>query len=129
MRSIILITILSSMGFSAQAFQGEITFKQEDGTTFKGHLKGDEWFSWVENKQTQVIKYNSQSKNYEYGKIADVNGTLDLVPNGLKVNNEETNTSTSAIQSKSSASPTKVDKTLLKQIWKNKRAKALSHRR
>lgn len=46
MRKTILLTIsIATLAFGAPAFKGDIEFKQKDGTTFDGKLKGDEWFN------------------------------------------------------------------------------------
>ncbi len=119
MKKLLLILALISAGVSAPAYKGEITFKQSDGSTFAGHIKGDEWFSWVEDKQQNIIKYNTQSKNYEYAEVIDINGVLDLAPAGTEV--------TESNSSKVSALRPQIDKSVLSQIWKRKRSEALSH--
>jgi len=119
MKKLLLVLALISLGVSAPAYKGEITFKQSDGSTFSGHLKGDEWFSWVEDKQQNVIKYNTQSKNYEYAEVITVNGILDLAPSGTKV--MESNSS------RVSALGVSIDRNILSQIWKRKREEALNH--
>ena len=32
-----------------------ITFAQPDGSTFQAHLKGDEYFSWIETGKKMVL--------------------------------------------------------------------------
>ncbi|HIP59521.1 MAG TPA: hypothetical protein EYH01_03730 [Campylobacterales bacterium] len=118
MRKIILLTTsIATLAFGAPAFTGDIEFKQQDGTTFDGKLKGDEWFNWVEDKSDHIIKYNNQSKNFEYGMLEEVNGEIDLVPSGTKVH---------PTLSTLSAEKSKIDQSILLEIWKQKREKALS---
>ena len=117
----LLILCIPMTTFAVSAYNGAIKFKQNDGSTFSGKLKGDEWFHWVEDKSGHVIKYNRQSKNYEYGIIKEINGTLDLLPSGIRVGDEtkQANSSAPALQ--------KINKKALSKIWKQKRNKALHH--
>ena len=52
--------------FGVMASQEDINFKQNDGSTFKANLQGDEWFNWVQTKDGYVAKHNHATKNYEY---------------------------------------------------------------
>lgn len=62
MKKLVLILTLGAMCMAAPAFQGEIDFKQKDGSSFKGELKGDEYFSWVEDTQGNIIKFNNEDR-------------------------------------------------------------------
>jgi len=117
-KKLILILSIITAGVSAPAYQGDIEFKQSDGTKFIGNLKGDEWFHWVEDKQNHIIKYNSQSKNYEYALLEEINGTIELLPSGSKVADSTANRSSANIPS--------IDRSRLMEIWKRKRNKANS---
>jgi len=117
---LILSVILPLSLLAVPAYKGELTFKQKDGNTFKGKLHGDEWFHWISDKNGNIIVYNRQSKRYEYGKVQEIDGALDLIPSGVKVYQ----TPPSAIQG---VMPQKVSKDILLRIWKTKRDKALSH--
>ena len=75
MKKILLMIVLSVSLFGVPAYHGEIVFKQSDSSTFKGRLKGDPWFNWVETDDGYVAKYNENSKNYEY-MILDANDEL-----------------------------------------------------
>jgi hypothetical protein len=48
------------------AYRGVITFKQPDGSTFQGYLKGDEFYSWIQTKAGYTAQYNNETKQYEY---------------------------------------------------------------
>lgn len=126
MIKLILFVSMITMVFSVPAFKGDIKFKQNDGSTFSGKLKGDEWFNWVEDKHGDIIKYNKKSKNYEYAMIKEVNGTLDLVPSSIKVGNKPKQSSSAdgMIQT-----VLKIDKEILRKIWKQKREKALKYKK
>jgi hypothetical protein len=76
---------LFNLALAAPAYQGDIEFKNSDGSSFVGTLKGDEYFSWIENKELDIIVYNDKNKNYEYGKFIKIDNQLQLVPSGIKV--------------------------------------------
>jgi len=111
---IILLMSFWISSYAIPAYKGKISFKQSDGTTFSGYLKGDEWFSWVEDTSQQVVKYNRQSKDYEYALVQEVEGELDLLPSGIKVG---------AMLARSLL--VNVDKSQLYIIWKRKKEEAL----
>lgn len=107
-----------AFSYSAPAFKGSMKFKQVDGSTFSGNLKGDEWFNWIEDNQGDIIKYNKKSKNYEYGIVKEINNTLELVPSNVKVGDKVEGTSLG-----------KIDKKTLIMIWKQKKEKALKYKK
>jgi hypothetical protein len=102
-----------------------MTFKQQDGSSFRGYLKGDEWFNWIEDKQAHVVKYNSVSHAYEYGVIKEVNGSLDLFPSGIKVEKQFRQ-----VRAEGDALPQipEVDRKVLVKIWQEKKRKAAKYR-
>lgn len=119
------IVMMSGMGFAAPAYQGEIEFKQADGSTFSGHLKGDEYFSWIEDKKGHIIKFNKVSKNYEYAKLETIKGEIDIVPSGIKVLNPNAGLSPSLLGQ--NISQDKISKEKLSEIWKHKKEKRKFH--
>jgi hypothetical protein len=116
MKKLILIASISTLAFGASAYKGNIEFKQQDGTTFNAKLKGDEWFNWIEDDKKHIIKYSNRSNNFEYGRLKEVNGEIDLVPSGAKVGSK---------LSTLAEDQSKIDKKILVNIWKQKRKKAL----
>ena len=126
MIKLILFVCMITWTYSAPAFKGSIKFKQNDGSTFSGRLKGDEWFNWIEDKHGDIIKYNKKSKNYEYGVIKEINGTLDLVPSSIKVGNKPKQ---SISADGTIPNVLKIDKEVLRQIWKQKKEKALKYKK
>lgn len=122
----IITLVFSSLLFAAPAYQGSIVFKQKDGSSFKGKLKGDEWFNWVEDKQGNIIKYNKKSKNYEYGVIKQKNGEFDLLPSGVMAGTQAKMTSSGNIQA-DQVMVEKIDQKTLSKIWKQKRSKVKRH--
>jgi len=127
MKKILLIGLISysTTLFAVMAYPGEITFKQADGSTFKGHLKGDEWFSWVEGgNQDTILTYNRNSKNYELATIQQVNGVAELTPSGTKFSPNHFSNSLSS--GGSQAVDTNTIKKSLSTIWQRKRNEAFT---
>ena len=116
MKKIILSIALTVAGFCAPAYQGEITFNQEDGSHFAGHLHGDEYFSWIEATQGHIVVFNKQSKNYELAKLTMVDGHMQLLPSGFKASDTHKNGMEFAQTVNS-----QITLQELKNIWKEKR--------
>ena len=63
-----------------------ITFAQPDGSTFQAHLKGDEYFSWIETENKQVLVQSKASGYFEFALLKrDDKNRLELVPSGITV--------------------------------------------
>ena len=106
MNKIIVILCLNVLLFAVPAHQEEKEFKQSDSSSFRGHLKGDEWFSWVETNDGYIAKYNGKSKNYEYMTLNDEG---DMVYSKVKVQKDV----------KVPEKIKKVSSAKLSKIWKN----------
>lgn len=119
MKKILLIALLSfsATTLAEPAFPGEVTFTQKDGSTFKGHNRGDEWFGWIEDKQKNIIIYNENSQNHEFATFAKNNGILDLTPSGISVGSS--NKLNKANNIKNVPEDLEVRKKLI-QIWQQK---------
>ena len=108
---------MTSLAYAVPAFKGEITFVQADGTTFKGHIKGDEHFHWSELKNKSVVVFNKKSKNYEYAKVGrDAEGKESLMASGMKAKAGKVN-------------PYRLDRKVLNLMWKDKRTKRMHNMR
>ena len=72
MKKIILITIMTIGLMASPAFNptGLKTFKQIDGTTFQGYLRGTAALNWIESGD-DLVKYNSDDKYYYKIDIVD----------------------------------------------------------
>ena len=123
MYKIIILLLIPLVTFAVSAYPGKLKFVQSDQESFYGHLKGDEWFNWIEDEKGEVILYNQASKDYEYAKFKEKNGTLDIIPSGIKVRNFQTG------HSASKQNALRLDKKMLPLIWKHKREEALKYRR
>ena len=63
-----------------------MTFEQPDGSKFNGFLKGDEYFSWIQTENKEVIVKNKFSGFYEFGMLGkDSEGLTELRPSGVRV--------------------------------------------
>ena len=63
-----------------------ITFAQPDGSTFQAHLKGDEYFSWIETRNKMVLVKSKSSGYFEFAVIKrDEKNRLILFPSGIPV--------------------------------------------
>lgn len=58
------------------------TYKQTDGTSFKGILKGEGFFTYIELADGYIGVYNKKSKLYEYALVKDER----LLASGIPVN-------------------------------------------
>ena len=63
-----------------------ITFAQPDGSTFQAHLKGDEYFSWIETKNKMILVKSKTSGFFEFALVKrDGKNRLILYPSGVPV--------------------------------------------
>ena len=61
-----------------------ITFAQPDGSTFRAHLKGDEYFSWIETENKMILVKSKTSGYFEFALIKrDEKNRLILFPSGV----------------------------------------------
>ena len=63
-----------------------ITFAQPDGSTFQAHLKGDEYFSWIETENKMILVKSQTSGFFEFALVKrDEKNRLILFPSGVPV--------------------------------------------
>ena len=63
-----------------------ITFAQPDGSTFQAHLKGDEYFSWIETENKMILVKSKTSGFFEFAVIKrDEKNRFILFPSGVPV--------------------------------------------
>ena len=86
-----ILTVLIIAGFAVKllavpAAPFLITFAQPDGSTFQAHLKGDEYFSWIETKNKMILVKSKTSGYFEIAVIKrDEKNRLILFPSGVPV--------------------------------------------
>ena len=86
-----ILTALMLTGFAVKLFAVPaapflITFAQPDGSTFQAHLKGDEYFSWIETENKMILVKSKTSGYFEFAVIKrDEKNRLILFPSGVPV--------------------------------------------
>ena len=88
---LISLTAIILVGFAVKLFAVPaapflITFAQPDGSTFLAHLKGDEYFSWIETENKMILVKSKTSGFFEFAVIKrDEKNRLILFPSGVPV--------------------------------------------
>ena len=88
---LIILTALTLLGFvvkllAVPAAPFLITFAQPDGSTFQAHLKGDEYFSWIETEKKMILVKSKTSGFFEFALVKrDGENRLILFPSGITV--------------------------------------------
>lgn len=85
MKTLITLAIFTGTLFASMAFNGNISFKNGDNSTFTGKLMGNPFFHYVKTTSGDVLVFNKKSGNYEYANIDNSGSHLKLVPSGVKV--------------------------------------------
>ena len=84
--SIIISLLFYTTLSAAPAAPHLMTFEQPDGSKFNGFLKGDEYFSWIQTGNKEVIIKNQTNGFYEFGMLAqDLKGRTQLQPSGVRI--------------------------------------------
>jgi len=118
MKYFLLFFLLLNTLQAAPAFDKMREFKQADGTTFSAKGQGNQHLNWIETKNGDILRYNQESKNYEYAVIQD---------NTLKASGEKYQDS-HALKAKSFKRKIKLSKDTLYDLWAKKRAEAREKR-
>ena len=113
----LIISILTGLSIPLMAVPATpflITFEQPDGSRFQAHLRGDEYFSWIETGNKLIIVKNEASGFFEFAVVKrDVENHLKLVPSGALVIQSDQ----SAL--KAPANIPKISREQLGEIWKS----------
>ena len=92
-----------------------ITFAQPDGSTFQAHLKGDEYFNWIETENKQVLVQSKASGYFEFALLKrDDKNRLVLAPSGTRY----VEGAKSALRSESN--PPNISREQLGKIWQSR---------
>ena len=84
MKIVITIMIFASTLFATMAFNGNVSFKNSDNSTFTGKLIGGPYFHYVKSSSGDILVFNKTSGNYEYANIDTSGSHPKLVPSGIK---------------------------------------------
>ena len=115
---ILVLTGISTPLMAVPATPFLITFEQPDGSRFQAHLRGDEYFSWIETENKLIIVKNEASGFFEFAVLKrDAENRLKLVPSGASVIQSDQ----SAL--KAPANIPKISRDQLGEIWKSEIAK------
>ena len=87
MRYLIAMIVSTLTLFATMAFNGDITFKNGDNSTFNGKLIGDPLFHYVKTTNGDVAIFNKNSGNFEYANFDNSGSQPKLVPSTVKVGN------------------------------------------
>jgi len=118
MRYIFIYFSLISMLLSAPAFNGLREFKNSDGTTFMAKARGTHILNWIETVDGEILKYNKETKNFEYATIKDDK----LIASGTKYEIKNSR------RARSLAGVNKLFYNDLKRLWKIKHQKMVQKR-
>ncbi len=73
MRYLIIFILIFTNLLSAPAYNAKRVFKQSDGTTFEARACGNHHLNWIEDENGEILKYNPETKDYEYAVIEGSN--------------------------------------------------------
>ena len=119
MKYIVTFLIFVNILLAAPALDVSREFKQADGTTFTARAQGNQHLNWVETPDGEILRYNRESKNFEYANIKD---------NQLKASGTAYNKSNS-LRARSLGQINKVDKDALFKLRSEKLKEAQEKRR
>jgi len=114
MKTLLLLFLASALLFGAPAFNALREFTNADGTTFMAKAKGNQHLNWIQTQEEEILKYNQESKNFEYAKIEN----SALVASGVKYQKDDSKRARALHQIN------KIDKKELSQLWKERQKAA-----
>ena len=111
MKYLLIFSLTFTYLFSAPAFYGVREFKQADGSSFKAKAKGDQHLNWIETEDGEILKYNPESKNFEYANIKD----NQLKASGARYNKDNSK------RARSQGHVNRLNRDSVNKLWKKKR--------
>ena len=118
MKILSIFLLMSTILLGAPAFDRLKEFKQADGTTFLAKGQGNHHLNWIETQDGDILKYNEESKNFDYATIEK---------NNLKASGEKFEKQ-SLRRAKSLNQVQKTDKKSIHELWSKKREEAQKRR-
>ena len=119
MKTLLIITFMTSLLFAAPAYNGKRTFVQPNGESITYRLQGDEYLHWMEQEDGEIMLYNKTNKRMESAIIK--NGGLR--PSGRAVSHLKRSKQASSQQKKVS----KKDLETLYQLKRKKHSKRMKN--
>jgi len=110
MKIVLLVLLTMSQLLSAPAYSKTREFKNADGSTFIAKARGNQHLNWIETVDGEILKYNVETKNYEYAKIQD----RSLKASGVKYENNN------SIRARSIGRVNKIEKDELGELWQER---------
>ncbi len=110
MRFLLLFFLLYSQVFSAMAYNKLREFAQSDGSTFEAKAFGNQHLNWIETTDGAILKYNQETKNFEYAIIEN----NQLKSSGVKYEKKN------SMRAKSLGNINKLNKDELFKLWGHK---------
>jgi len=71
MKLFLLFSLVFTYAFGAPALNTLREFTQSDGTKFMARAYGDHHQNWIKTVDDEILKYNTQTNNFEYAEIKD----------------------------------------------------------
>lgn len=118
MKTILIFLFISTYLFGAPAYNKLREFKQADGTTFLAKGQGNHHLNWLETQDGDILRYNNESKNFDYATIED----SELKASGEKFKKQNLRRAQSLQQAN------RINKESIYELWNQKREKAKSKR-
>lgn len=101
LKNTLMFLLIHSVLYASPALSIKQVFEQKDGTSFEARLRGDEYFSWLELNNGDMVLFNKNSEMYEYAEFITINKRLELKPTGKAVGKNYTHRSQSLLKQKS----------------------------
>lgn len=117
MKILLLLSLASALLFGAPAYDTLREFTNADGTTFMAKAQGNQHLNWIQTQDGEILKYNEESKNFEYAEIKE----NMLKPSGAKYEKNDSKRARALHQIN------KIDKSELSKLW-SQRQKAAHER-
>jgi hypothetical protein len=114
MKTLLLLLLCFTFGFSAPAFNALREFTNADGTTFMAKSQGNQHLNWIQTQDGEILKYNQSTKNFEYAKIEND----ALVSSGVRYEKDNSQKARALHQIN------KIDKKELSKLWGQKQKAA-----
>ncbi|MBT5934708.1 hypothetical protein [Sulfurimonas sp.] len=119
MKHFTLLLLSFSFLFSAPAFNKLREFKNADGSTFMAQAKGNHHLHWIQTQDAEILRYNPNSRNFEYAVIED--GSMRASGSKYQKNNSN--------RARAIAHINKLNINDVHKLWSNRQNKHKTHKK